>query len=61
MSNEGVQTNGRTEVAAPTEKQTIGRNATDGAAPAAAPTPRPWTSSFLLPSIRFREPKPAAR
>jgi hypothetical protein len=61
MSNEKAKTNGTTETAAPTDKQIIERNAKDGAPPPAAPTVRPWTSRFLLPSVRFRERKPAAR
>jgi hypothetical protein len=44
-------------VAADAEKRMIQKYVSEVPAPEAAPTARPWTSDFLLPSIRFREPK----
>jgi hypothetical protein len=59
MSNDKAETSCNTDVAATTDKQMIERNAKAVTAPAATPTVRPWTSKFLLPSIRFRAPKRA--
>ena len=56
MRNDKAKTVCNTDVAAATDKQTIERNANGVQAPAAAPSNRPWTADFLLPSIRFREP-----
>jgi hypothetical protein len=57
MSNDRADTSCNTDVAATTDKQMIERNAKGVPAPAATPKVRPWTSKFLLPSIRFRAPK----
>jgi hypothetical protein len=59
MSNDRAETSRNTEVAAATDKQSIERNAQGVPALAATPKVRPWTSKFLLPSIRFRPPKRA--
>jgi hypothetical protein len=59
MSNDRAETNCNTDVAATTDKQTVERKAKGVSAPVATPTVRPWTSKFLLPSIRFRAPKRA--
>jgi len=59
MSNATPDTSCNTDVAATTDKQMIERNAKGVPAPAATPKVRPWTSKFLLPSIRFRAPKRA--
>jgi hypothetical protein len=56
MGNDKAETVGDTAVAAATDKRSIERNANGGAAAAVTPGTRPWTSEFLLPSIRFREP-----
>jgi hypothetical protein len=57
MSNDHMGPN--TDVAAPADKQNIEREAKEGPVPSSAPTVRPWTEDFLLPSISFREPEPA--
>jgi hypothetical protein len=44
------------DVAATNDKQKVERDGTGVPAPAGTSTVRPWTSDFLLPSIRFREP-----
>jgi hypothetical protein len=59
MSNDRAEPSCNTDVAATTDKQMIERNAKGGPAPEVNPTLRPWTSRFLLPSIRFRAPKHA--
>jgi hypothetical protein len=59
MSNDRAETSCNTDVAAPIDKQMIEGNTTGAAASAATPKVRPWTSKFLLPSIRFRAPKRA--
>jgi hypothetical protein len=59
MSNDSAETSCNTDVAATTDKQTVERKGNGVPAPAATPTVRPWTSKFLLPSIRFRAPKRA--
>ena len=56
MRNDNAETVSNTNVAAATDKQTTERNANGVPAPAVAPSKRPWTADFLLPSIRFREP-----
>ena len=56
MGNDKAETVCNTNVAATTDKQTIEPNAKGVPAPAVAPSKRPWTADFLLPSIRFREP-----
>jgi hypothetical protein len=56
MSNDKPETSSNTEAAATTDKQMI--DAKGVPAPAATPTV-PWTSKFLLPSIRFRARKGA--
>jgi hypothetical protein len=62
MSSTNTETNGTPALEAPTDKQQLNeRNAKNGAAPPLAPRVRPWTSEFLLPSVRFKEPKPAPR
>jgi len=59
MSNATADTSCNTNVAATTDQQMIERNAKGVPAPSATPKVRPWTSKFLLPSIRFRAPKRA--
>jgi hypothetical protein len=59
MSNERAETSCNTDVAAMTDKQMIEPNVKGVPAPEAKPKVRPWTSKFLLPSIRFRAPKRA--
>jgi hypothetical protein len=59
MSHDRAETSCNTDVAATTDKQMTERNAKGAPASAAKPTVRPWTSKFLLPSIRFRAPKRA--
>jgi hypothetical protein len=54
MSNDKPETSSNTKAAATTDKQMI--DAKGVPAPAATPTV-PWTSKFLLPSIRFRASK----
>jgi hypothetical protein len=56
MSNDRVETSSNSDVAVTTDKMIEGK-ANGVTAPAATPTVRPWTSKFLLPSIRFRAPK----
>lgn len=56
MSNSRAATSCSTDIAATTDKM-IERKANADPATAGIPTVRPWTSDFLLPSIRFREPK----
>jgi len=51
MSNDRAETGRNTGAAATTDKQAIERDANGVPVPV-----RPWTSDFLLPSIRFREP-----
>ena len=58
MSNDKAETSSNTEAAAATGKQMIERDAKGVPAPAATPSV-PWTSKFLLPSIRFRASKRA--
>jgi hypothetical protein len=53
MSNDKAEM-GRNTGAAATDEQVIERDA--NGVPVPAGTVRPWTSDFLLPSIRFREP-----
>jgi len=58
MSNDRAEASCNTDVAATTDKQMSERNTKGGVAgPAATPKVRPWTSKFLLPSIRFRASK----
>jgi hypothetical protein len=57
MSNDHTGSN--TDVAATADNQNIEREAKEGPVPSSAPTVRPWTADFLLPSISFREPEPA--
>jgi hypothetical protein len=59
MTDHKGETVCNTDVAATTDKQTAERNANGVPTPAAAPSKRPWTADFLLPSIRFREPSAA--
>jgi hypothetical protein len=59
MSNERAETSCNTDVAAMTDKQMLESKATGVPTPEANPRVRPWTSKFLLPSIRFRAPKRA--
>jgi hypothetical protein len=56
MRNNKAETVCNTDVAATKDKQTIQRDGNGVPAPAGTATVRPWTSDFLLPSIRFREP-----
>jgi hypothetical protein len=56
MSNDRAATGCNTDIAATTDKM-IERKANAVPATVAIPTVRPWTSDFLLPSIRFHEPK----
>lgn len=58
MTNDKAATVCNTEVAATIDKPITKRNANDAPAPAVDATVRPWTADFLLPSIRFREPRP---
>ena len=51
MTNDRAETGRNTGAAATTDKQVIERDANGIPVPV-----RPWTSDFLLPSIRFREP-----
>ena len=52
MSNDKIETDLNTDVAATPDKQMIERNGNGVPAPAAeTPTVRPWTADFLLPSI----------
>ena len=51
MSNDKAEMGRNTGAAATTDKQVIERDANGVPVPV-----RPWTSDFLLPSIRFREP-----
>jgi hypothetical protein len=55
MSNDRIETGCNAVVAATSDKQAVEPKAKG----AATPTVRPWTSKFLLPSIRFRAPKRA--
>lgn len=57
MSKHEPETVAKSDAEATTVEQSIERNANEIPAPA-APTVRPWTEDFLLPSISFREPKP---
>ena len=54
MSSDNAETGRTTDVVAAADKQVIEKRANDVPA---TPTVRPWTSDFLLPSIRFRESK----
>ena len=56
MSNDRAEMSSNTEAAATTAKQKIERDAKGEPVPAATV---PWTSKFLLPSIRFRASKRA--
>ena len=56
MTTDKAETSYNTDVAATTDEQTIERDGNGVPAPAGTSTVRPWTSDFLLPSIRFREP-----
>ena len=56
MRNNKSETVCNTDVAATNDKQTIERGGNGVPALAGTATVRPWTSDFLLPSIRFREP-----
>lgn len=56
MTNDKAETGYNTGAAATTDKQTIERDANGVPVPVGTSTVRPWTSDFLLPSIRFREP-----
>ena len=51
MTNDRAETGRNTGAAATTDKQVSERDANGVPVPV-----RPWTSDFLLPSIRFREP-----
>ena len=59
MRNNKTKTAYNTDVAATNEKQTIEPGEAGVPAPAGTATVRPWTADFLLPSIRYREPKRA--
>jgi len=56
MTNDNAKTGRNTGAAATTDKQAIEREANGVPVLAETSTVRPWTSDFLLPSIRFREP-----
>ena len=56
MSNTKAEADYNTNVAATNDQQAIEHHGKGAPAPAEAATVRPWTSDFLLPSIRFREP-----
>ena len=57
MSNDHIGSN--TDVAATADEQILEREPKEAPVPSSVPTVRPWTADFLLPSISFREPKPA--
>ena len=57
MNNDKAETVCNTDVARTIDKHIIEQNADDVPAPAVTSTVRPWTADFLLPSIRFREPR----
>jgi len=59
MSNDKIETDRNTDVAAMPDKQMIERNGNGVPAPAAPPTVRPWTEDFLLPSISVHRTKHA--
>jgi hypothetical protein len=60
MKTDDVETGRKSDVAATAGKQAIEPQRRSSPEPeAAAPTVRPWTSDFLLPSISYREPKRA--
>jgi hypothetical protein len=59
MSNDKIETDRNTDVAARPDRQMIERNRNGIQAPAATPTVRPWTADFLLPSISFHRSKHA--
>ena len=56
MRKNEAETVCNTNIAAANEKHTIEPGGNGVPAPAGTATVRPWTSDFLLPSIRFREP-----
>jgi hypothetical protein len=53
MTNDKAEMGSNTDIATASHEQLIERDASG--LPATAPV-RPWTSEFLLPSIRYREP-----
>ena len=57
MSNDKIQTDRNTDVAAMPDRQMIEPNGSGIPAPAATPTVRPWTADFVLPSIDFHRSK----
>ena len=57
MNNDKAEIKATTEVAATPDKPIVKQSAQSPAAPNATPTVRPWTSKFVLPSIRFRASK----
>jgi hypothetical protein len=59
MSNDKIETDRTTDVAAKPDGQMIERNGNDLPAAAATPTERPWTEDFLLPSISVHRSKDA--
>jgi hypothetical protein len=56
MTNDQAETGRNTGAAATTDNQVVERDANGVPLPGGTSTVRAWTSDFLLPSIRFREP-----
>jgi hypothetical protein len=59
MSNDKIEPDRKTDVAAMPDRQMVERNGNGAPAPAATPTVRPWTEDFLLPSISVHRSKDA--
>jgi hypothetical protein len=57
MSNDKIETDHKTDVAAMPDRQMTERNGNGVPAPVAPPTVRPWTADFVLPSIDFHRSK----
>jgi hypothetical protein len=57
MSTDNAEAGRKTDVAAKAEKRMLEKHVNEIPAPEATPALRPWTSDFVLPSIRFREPE----
>jgi hypothetical protein len=56
MTNDKADTGYNAGAAETADEQIVEREANGAPVPVETPTVRPWTSDFLLPSIRFREP-----